>query len=108
MNDTAKLKLDELNMAEDLKLIDPKDIIDAIAQEAERIWGKDWFAELVRQYCEIEGRMTGETPPARMRRSTIDRALRTGKTTLETVTWLAACVNAELQLAIHRIEIRKF
>lgn len=72
------------------------------------MWGIDWFAELVRQYCAIEGKMTGTTPSAKSRRSTIERALETGKTTLETTTWLAACVNAELQLALHRIEIKKF
>lgn len=92
----------------DLKPTNPKDIVDAITQEAEQIWGEDWFAHLVRRYCEIEGQMTGETPLARARRSTIERALQTGKTTLETTTWLAACVNAEMQLAIHRIEVRKF
>lgn len=27
----------------DLKPTNPKDIVDAIAQEAERLWGEDWF-----------------------------------------------------------------
>lgn len=108
MKAPVKLKLDELNLTEDLKPTNPKDIVDAIAQEAQKIWGEDWFAQLVRQYCEVEGQVTGETPSAKARRSTIERALETGKTTLETATWLAACINAEMQLAVHRIEIRRF
>lgn len=107
MNAPARLKLDELNLT-NLKPTNSKSILDAIAQEAERLWGIDWFAELVRQYCEIEGRMTGDKPPAKARRSTIERALETGKTTLETATWLAACVNAEIQMVFHRIEVKKF
>lgn len=91
-----------------MKPTNTKDIVDAIATEAQAIWGDDWFAELVRQYCELEGRMTGSKPPAKSRRSTLERAIQTGNTTLETTTWLAACVNAEVQLAVHRIEIKKF
>lgn len=91
-----------------MKPTNPKDITDAIAQEAKRIWGEDWFMHIVRRYCEIEGEITGTQPPAKSRRSTIERVFQTGNTTLETVTWLAACVNAELQMAIHRIEVKSF
>jgi hypothetical protein len=86
----------------------PKDIMDAIAKEAEQIWGEDWFVQLVRRYCEIEGEITGTTPTAKSRRSTIERVLETGSGNVDTLVWLAAAVSAELQLAIHRIEIKRF
>jgi len=60
----AKLKLDALKT---MKPTNTKDNVDAIATEAQAIWGDDWFAELVR-HCELEGRMTGSKPPAKSRR----------------------------------------
>ena len=104
----VKLKTGELNLADDLKPTNPKEIIDGIAQEARKIWGEEWFMHIVRRYCELEGEITGSVPLARQRRSTIERVFETGSATLETTTWLAACVNSEIQLAVYRIEVRKF
>lgn len=108
VNTPVKLKTGELNLADDLKPTNPKEIIDGIAQEARTIWGEEWFMHIVRRYCELEGEITGTVPLARQRRSTIERVFETGNATLETTAWLAACVNSEIQLAVHRIEVRKF
>ncbi len=91
-----------------IKPIDSKKIIDAIVEEAKKKWGEDWFPHLVRCYCEIEGTMTGQHPTPHSRRSTLERAIATGEITLKRVTWLAAAVDAEIQLAVHHVEIRKF
>lgn len=85
----------------------PKALLDAIAAEAQKLWGEDWFAELVRRYCEIEAEMTGTKPLARTRRSSLERAIKTGGCSLETGCWLAAAIGAELQMAVHRVEIMK-
>ena len=85
-----------------------KEILEAIKEEAIHLWGKNWFAELVRAYCEVEGEVTGTTPMPKTRRSQLERAFEVGGTSLETVIWLTACVNGELQLVFHRVEIKKF
>ncbi len=105
---TAPLKPEQPVEYNGVKITSPKAIVDAIAKEAESMWGKNWFANLVRAYCEIEGIMTGEQPEAHLRRSTIERGMKTGKMNLETATWLAAAVRAELLMAVHHVEIRKF
>ena len=86
---------------------DSKALMNAIAEEAQKLWGEQWFAHLVRRYCEIEESATGQAVEPKKRRSTIERALETGNINLETATWLAAAIGAQLQMAIHRIEIKK-
>ncbi len=85
-----------------------EDIISGIQQSAIAIWGEEWFVCLVRSYCQVEGQVTGKTPLAKPRRSTIERVFQVQQTTLETATWLAAAVGAEIQMEFQRIEVKKF
>jgi hypothetical protein len=104
---TAPIKPEQSAEYNGVKITSPKAIVDVVAQEAQSMWGKHWFANLVRAYCEIEGIMTGEQPAAHLRRSTIERGIKTGRS-IWTAIWLAAAVGAELQMAVYHVEIRKF
>jgi hypothetical protein len=85
-----------------------KAIMQAIAAEAQVIWGEDWLKEIVRKYCELESLETGETVKPVKRRSTIVRALDTGAITLETLIRLANCVGMNFVGEIQRKEVRRF
>ena len=81
-----------------MKPADPKQIIDTIRKEALYRWGRHWLADITYHYCEIEGAATGTTPSFASRRASIGRVFETNKVTLKTLQWLAACINAKVQL----------
>ncbi len=83
-----------------MKPADPKQIVDTIRKEAVYRWGRHWLADLTYKYCEIEGAATGTTPSFASRRPTIGRIFETAKITLQSLQWLAACVNAKFQLMV--------
>ncbi|NJN85564.1 MAG: hypothetical protein HC881_03645 [Leptolyngbyaceae cyanobacterium SL_7_1] len=85
-----------------------KAMVQAIAQEAQAIWGDDWIKYIVRKYCEIESLEADEIIKPIQRRSTIVRALDTGAITLETLIRLADCVGMSFIGEIQRKEIRRF
>lgn len=67
-------------------------VIDAIAAEAQAIWGEQWQSELVRAYCEIESSESGKIVKPVTRRSQVMRVLEAKATTLETTIRLAQAV----------------
>ena len=81
-------------------------ILDAIAQEAQAKWGDKWQAELVRAYCEIESRETGETVKPVNRRKQIVRSFDEG-TTLESLCRIAEAVGIEFELTVIERRTRK-
>jgi hypothetical protein len=85
-----------------------KAILQAIATEAQTMWGEDWVKNLVRKYCEIESQETGEEIKPVHRRSQIVRAVETGAVTLETLIRLAECVGMSFVGEIQRKEVRRF
>lgn len=85
-----------------------KALIDAISQEAQTKWGKEWIATLVRAYCEIESQETGKLIKPIQRRSQLVRALEEGNTTLETLMRLTKAVEATIALTFIRKEIKHF
>lgn len=85
-----------------------KAIVQAIADEAQVIWGDNWLREIVREYCEMESLEFGETVRTNTRRSTIVRALDTGAITLETLIRLADCVSMSFVGEIQRKQIKRF
>ncbi len=85
-----------------------KAIVQAIADEAQMIWGENWLREIVREYCEIESLEFGEAVSPNARRSTIVRALDTGAITLETLIRLADCVKMGFVGEIQRKQIKRF
>lgn len=73
-----------------------KEIIAAIAAEAQRLWGEDWVACLVRAYCQIESRQSGKAIKPVARRSQIVRSLREGGLTLPSLIRLLQAVGLEI------------
>jgi DNA-binding phage protein len=93
-----------------------KAIVNAIVEQAQAIWGEDWLANLVRQYCELE-RAEGVDPAKATpvnRRSQILSALveKEGKEgqnpKLETLLKLSEAVGGEIQLVFTRKEVKRF
>lgn len=84
-----------------------KAIVQAIADEAQVIWGENWLREIVRKYCELESLETGETVKTITCRSTVVRALDTRAITLETLIRLADCVGMRFIGEIQRKEVRR-
>lgn len=85
-----------------------KSLIDAISQEAQEKWGKDWLAPLVTAYCEIESAETDKLIKPVQRRSQLVRALETGNPTAETLMRLTQAVNGHLDLTFIRKEVKRF
>ena len=75
-------------------------ILDAIALGAEAKWGDRWQAELVRAYCDIEGRETGLSVKPVNRRKQIIRSFDEGTTTLESLCRIIEAVGIEIELTI--------
>jgi len=85
-----------------------KAMVEAIADEAQVIWGENWLREIVKAYCERESLEFGETISPNTRRSTIVRALSTGAITLETLIRLADCVSMSFIGDVQRKQIKRF
>lgn len=82
-------------------------IMDTIAEEAKAKWGDKWQAELVRAYCEIESRETGETVKPVNRRKQIVRSFDKGTATLESLCRIAQAVGIEFELSVIERRTRK-
>lgn len=78
-------------------------LLNVIQSEAIRKWGEHgWIASLVRAYCEIESRETGEEVKPVQRRSQLTRSLTGGSTTLETFLRLSEAVGIDVELTVIR------
>jgi len=77
-------------------------ILSTIAQEAKAKWGDKWQAELVRAYCEIESKETGEVVKPVNRRKQIVRSFEEGTATLESLCRIAEAVGVEVELMVKR------
>lgn len=75
-------------------------ILSTILRESRAKWGDKWQGEIVRAYCEIESRETGETVKPVNRRKQIIRSFDEGSTTLESLCRIAEAVGIEIELAI--------
>lgn len=75
-------------------------IIDAIATQAQALWGDKWLAELVKQYCEIETAESGREIKPVQRRSQIARSLEEKACEITTLMRLLAAVRIELELYV--------
>jgi hypothetical protein len=75
-------------------------VISLIKEEAQAIWGKRWFSQIVHKYCAIEGRETGKQPNYLGRRHQLSRILHKGEGgTMTTLFRLAECVDLEVSLS---------
>jgi hypothetical protein len=75
-------------------------VINLIKEEAQAIWGKRWFSQIVHKYCAIEGRETGSQPNYLGRRHQLSRILQKGEGgTMTTLFRLAECVDLEVSLS---------
>ena len=73
-------------------------IIDAIATQAQTLWGDRHLAELVKRYCEIESNELGKEVQPVQRRSQLVRTLNEKTCELITLTRLLAAVGMEIEL----------
>ncbi len=99
---SLRVKVFTMNAAEKAQAI-----MDAIAEEAQIKWGDRWQVELVRAYCRIESRETGEEVKPVNRRGQLIRAFEEGKTTLESLCRIAEAVGIEFELSVIQRRTRK-
>jgi len=99
---SLRVKVFAMNAAEKAQAI-----MDAIAEEARIKWGDRWQAELVRAYCQIESRETGEEVKPVNRRKQIVRSFEEGTATLESLCRIAEAVGIEFELSVIQRRTRK-
>lgn len=83
-------------------------LMDAISQEAQKIWGENWMAPLVTAYCQIESAEVGKLIKPVQRRSQLTRTFNSGNPTVETLLRLIQAVGGYLELAFIRKEVKRF
>jgi hypothetical protein len=82
-----------------------KDFLDKIGQRAQELWGKQWRAELAKEYVAIARERGDESADYENRRKQVYQIFEKGSCSVESLLILTQCVGCRIQMACDVVEI---